>query len=169
MTTVANVSDLLARRYACRDLGHGVVTVDEIEEILRAGVQAPSALNQQSYFFYGIQGRSLELAAQIRPWYGASALILGCLFGQSWVRPSDQQSYGNFDLGLAMMPMALRATELGLDSCFIASFDPHKWQQLLAIPPEHKPVAVLALGFGEPGVEVKHTRKNVSECRALLN
>ena len=116
-------------RYSCRDFQDRLVDDDLIDEILRAG-QVAARLNA------------------LRPWYGAPVVILGCYCsGQGWVRGSDHVSFRQFDLGLSMGQMALRAQDLGLGSCFIASFPPFELQEALKLPPEHCPEIALAVGY----------------------
>ena len=135
-------------RYSCRDFQDRLVDDDLIDEILRAGQVAPSACNLQPYFFYVVTGESMARLNALRPWYGAPVVILGCYCsGQGWVRGSDHVSFRQFDLGLSMGQMALRAQDLGLGSCFIASFPPFELQEALKLPPEHCPEIALAVGY----------------------
>ena len=63
------------------------------------------------------------------------------------MRGSDHVSFRQFDLGLSMGQMALRAQDLGLGSCFIASFPSFELQEALKLPPEHCPEIALAVGY----------------------
>ena len=154
-------------RYSCRGFSAQEVSEDDLNEILRAGQIAPSACNLQPYFFYVVRGESLRQLNSMRSWYEAPVLIVGCLCEQQgWQRGSDGLSFKQFDLALAMGQMALRATDLGLGSCFIASFTSYKLQEALKLPAEHCPEIVLAVGHPEANLvkNAQHTtRKSKSE------
>lgn len=136
-------------RYSCRDFLLEEVDDEQIEAILSAGQLAPSACNLQPYCFHVIRGQTLARLNAIRSWYDAPVVIIGCYVDkQGWVRDSDQVSFRQFDLALAMGQMALRAQDINLDSCFIGSFKPQSIQQALSLPAEHIPEIALAIGYG---------------------
>ena len=96
-------------------------------------------------------------------------MILGCRDDQEkgWVRPSDQEPFADFDLGLAMMPMALKAEELGLGSCFIASFSPKYMRKILGIDERFEPHVALVLGYPLMGPCENHFKRKDSICAIL--
>ena len=142
--------EVLEKRYSCRAFSEQKVDEELIDEVIRAGQLAPSACNLQPYVFYVVTGGSMNVLSKIRPWYGAPSVILGCYCAdRGWVRGSDHAEFRQFDLGLAMGQMALRACDLGLGSCFIASFTAHEIQSALKLPVEHCPEIGLALGYAE--------------------
>lgn len=170
MTISSDLSPVWANmqaRYSCRVFQDRPLEDELVDALLQAGQVAPSACNLQPYFFYVITGESLQRLCTLRPWYGAPVVILGCsCVGQGWERGSDHVSFRQFDLALAMGQMALRAQDLGLGSCFIASFSPYELQESLKIPPEHIPEIALAVGYAQPNVAQgpQHsTRKSKAE------
>lgn len=119
-----NVKDALARRYSTRGFTGEKITEEEIDAILEAGLQAPTATNRREIHFTVLPGEDARLAAieeeknrqrNLQPeknfYYSAPTVIL--LSGESGFRWSE------IDAGIAVQSMALRATELGLGSLII--------------------------------------------------
>lgn len=106
------------RRYEERQLKE-----QDLQEILKAGSFAPSAMNQQSWHFTVIQnrtvidsiaaaaGKALDRGEPFTPFYNAPTLILA--FGQEGaISPVS-------DASLALENMFLAAASLGIGSCWI--------------------------------------------------
>ena len=55
--------------------------------------------------------------------------------------------YHQIDLGIAMEHMVLRATELGLGTCWIGWFKAAHIKKTLQIPRDWKIISLLALGY----------------------
>lgn len=153
-----NINDLFSARCSCRKFATTPIAHETIEELLQAARLAPSACNAQPYFFYVLGPESMSVLNQVRSWYQAPCVILGCLdtVNYGWQRPSDGALFSSLDLGLAMSQMALKATELNLGSCFIASFDPDKISSLLHLNEHHIPYLALAVGHALMGPSDNH-------------
>lgn len=155
-------------RHSCRAFKSNAVDDLLLEAILKAGQSAPSACNLQPYCFHVVTGESLMRLNEIRPWYGAPVIILGCYVDrQGWVRNCDQLNFRQFDLALAMGQMALRAQDLGLDSCFIGSFVPPKITQALNLPSEHLPEIALAIGYSAQGQQNQESTITPKQRKSL--
>lgn len=139
---------LCQARYSCRNFKDEAVDLKLIERIICVGSRAPSACNLQPFHILGIGYEAMKALTPLRNWYGAPAMILGCkdLNEPGWVRPRDSEPFMPFDLGLAMVTMAYEATSLGLNSCFIASFDPGKISANLGLKDNLIPYIALVLG-----------------------
>lgn len=170
---MSTLDKLLSDRYSCRQFDlETEVSSEHIEQIINAGRVAPSACNRQPYYFYGVGANGMVKLNKLRPWYSAPAMILLCRDrkSSSWVRPSDDESFFAFDAGIAMMAMSLKATELGLGSCFIASFDPMMLQDALNLPEQHEPYIALILGYCSMGPSEQHfLRKGLHEIATILD
>lgn len=153
-----NINDLFTTRCSCRKFADTPLSSATIDELLQAARLAPSACNAQPYFFYALGPESMQLLNQVRSWYQAPSVILGCLdtVNYGWQRPSDGALFASIDLGLAMSQMALKATELNLGSCFIASFNPDEIGALLHLPENHIPHLALAVGHALMGPSDNH-------------
>ena len=67
--------------------------------------------------------------------------------------------YFQIDLGIAMEHMVLKATELGLGSCWIGWFKEQRVKDLLFIPEKIKVCALLAVGHPKGGENKQRSRK----------
>ena len=73
--------------------------------------------------------------------------------------------YYQIDLGIAMEHMVLKATELGLGTCWIGWFNEKKIKEILEIPKTIKVLALLTVGYPKdtdatPGKKEKAARGN---------
>lgn len=141
---------LLQQRYSCRAFERTrPLTPHYIELIMEALTCAPSACNLQPYHFAVVTGQALSTVETLRNFYGAPALLIGCFDPNHPGYTSPQgQDFKLFDLGLALLCAALRATELGLGSCFIGSLPVAELKAALHL--EYEPVIALALGYARP-------------------
>ena len=145
-----NLDRLLEERYSCRSFDHQrAISPHYLELLLNAAAKAPSACNLQPYHFEVVTGKALSTVETLRNFYGAPALLIGCFDPNhpGYTSPHGQD-FKLFDLGLALMCAALRATELGLGSCFIGSLPVPELQATLHL--EYEPVIALALGYASP-------------------
>ena len=67
--------------------------------------------------------------------------------------------YYQIDLGIAMEHMVLKATELGIGTCWIGWFDESSIKDILGIPKKIKVSALLALGYPKNAPVKKRKRK----------
>jgi nitroreductase len=61
------------------------------------------------------------------------------------------QQIAPIDVSIALEHIALMATELGLATCWIGSFDAEKVRQVLEIPKDIVIIELMALGYPDKG------------------
>lgn len=170
---ISDLDRLMGKRFSCRQFDpKREVERAKIEAIINAGRIGPSACNMQPYHFYAVGMEGMSALNKVRPWYDATAMILVCrdLYRPCWRRSADGELFFEFDAGLAMMAMNFKATELGLGSCFIASFNPKDVQQALNIPAKHKPYIALVLGHATMEPSEQHLiREDLNEIATFLD
>jgi nitroreductase len=71
--------------------------------------------------------------------------------------------YYQIDLGIAMEHMVLKATELGLGTCWIGWFNEDKLKKILNIPKKIKVSAMLAIGYPKEEPSKKRSRKPINK------
>lgn len=126
---------------------------EDLMEIIKTSMQAPSARNQQPWEYITIKNRKIikELSTASK-----GALILEnapaviCLIS----RPFDGLSVPEMapqDLAICMTYMMLKATNLGLGTCYIGIYPKEERSQkvfdILKIKEGYTPFALLAVGY----------------------
>ena len=126
------------------------VPEEKLEAVVKAGLMAPSAMNQQSWHFVVISGKGAERYRTYcieklgrDPYYGAPAMIL--VFGKKdAIAPVCDGS-------LAIGNLLLAAKALGLGSCWIHCVNDLFKEDAAAaewgVPAGYRPVGSVALGF----------------------
>jgi nitroreductase len=125
---------------------------EKLEQVLEAARLAPSARNLQPWRFVVVQGDEQidQLATafnennqEVR---NASAIVVVCARELDGVeRPG--KPYYLFDCGLAAENMVLAATDLGLCSHLILSFDEDEVKRILEIPNDYRVVITTPLAY----------------------
>jgi nitroreductase len=67
--------------------------------------------------------------------------------------------YFQIDLGIAMEHMVLKATELGLGTCWIGWFREERIREILSIPGRIRVCALLAVGYPKDAPPPRRSRK----------
>ncbi|HPG66867.1 MAG TPA: nitroreductase family protein [Candidatus Hydrogenedentes bacterium] len=150
------------------------VPEEHILAIAEAGRLAPSANNSQTWRFIAVTDRELlaQLSTEGMRALGANKfmreaplIIVGCakrdlLVNKVFGRIADTDYY-QIDLGIAMEHMALKATELGLGTCWVGWFNEDRAKEILAIPEDVRVHVMLAVGYPrDPAAPQKpHKRK----------
>lgn len=152
-------SELIEKRYSVRAYEPDLVEEDALQQVLEAARLAPTAANRQPFQIVVIRtaGRQAELERIYpRDWFTRAPLILcACAVpSQGWVR-EDGTNYSEVDVAIVMDHMILAATDLGLGTCWIASFDVLAAREVLGLPEDVKPIAFTPLGHpvGRPNLK----------------
>ena len=67
--------------------------------------------------------------------------------------------YHLLDMGIAVEHLVLRATELGLGTCWIGWFDEKAVQAVLDIPKSIRVVSLITMGYPKEGLELKASKR----------
>ena len=143
--------DLIRERYSVRAYKPEPVEEDQLEQILEAARQAPTAANRQPFQLIVLHtaGRQDELRRIYnREWFSQAPLLI-CACGVprlSWVR-DDRRRYLDVDVAIVMDHLILAATNLGLGTCWIAAFNAQAAREVLRLPDEIEPLIFTPLGY----------------------
>ncbi len=139
-------------RRSIRKYTSKVIPDSAIEEILRAAMYAPSAVNRQPWHFIVVTDRDLlNRIMEIHPNASfletASHAILVC--GDEQLQ--HDEGYYVVDCGAATQNMLLAAHMLGIGSCWIGIHPREKRKQLFSelfgLPDHVHPYALVSLGY----------------------
>jgi nitroreductase len=128
------------------------VAREALSKVLEAGRMAPSASNNQPWHFVIVQdpekrkvlseGRYAHFLTQ------SPVVIVGC--GDTERAPR----WHMVDVTIALQQMVLAATNEGLGTCWIGSFDEDSVRKCLNVPGNWKVVAMLALGYAKDKLDL---------------
>ncbi len=166
------ISNILSRR-SVRDFTDKPVSKEDIQEIIKAGMYAPSGMNRQTWHFIGIinSAKIKELAAitgkvlgnEQYNFYSPTALII--------ISNESDSRWGDEDNSCALQNIFLAAHSMGIGSVWINQLnagncdDPQLRAALaeLGVPDNHSVYGIAALGYSASApkgiVEKKGTYK----------
>lgn len=159
--------DIIRNRFSARSYTNREIEKDTILEILEAGRIAPSAVNYQPWFFIVITEKDiLDDFNEVYPrdWFKtAPVCIVVCAdHNQSWKRKSDGKDFADIDIAIATDHIILKATELGLGTCWVCNFDAEKAHSKLGLPENIEPLVLIPLGYSDSVPKIKD-RKSIDE------
>jgi nitroreductase len=170
-----DVHTAIRQRRSCRAYAQRPVDRDQVEAVLDAARLAPSACNRQPWRFAVVTDAALRLAIVNRGFRGG--------LGMQWAADAPVQiilgmqreivrhrlavlfsrvDYPWLDLGIAGEHLVLRATEMGLATCWIGWINPKVLRRLVGWPLSVRPVAVITLGHPAEAAPAERPRKPIS-------
>jgi nitroreductase len=176
VTSMMTFDEILEARRSVRRYDSRPVKEEDLRAICEAARLAPSACNSQTWRFVVVTHRdtiALICDEAMRPvirntWLkDAPVLIVGCskldLLANTVGRRVTGIEYYQIDLGIAMEHMVLKATDLGLGTCWIGWFNEKKVKEILGIPKRIKVAALLAVGYARAETSAEKKRKPFGE------
>ena len=149
----------ILQRHSTRSFQEKQVPADVLEQILEAGIAAPSAMNSQKWIFTAVQKPELlqRLCKAVREimqkdenycfFYGAPTLVL-----VSFPKGYD---LARQDCGAAMENMFLAAQSMGISTCWINQLlgqcevpEIRAVLRACGVPDDHEVIASAAVGYG---------------------
>ncbi len=152
--------EILLNRRSVREFESWSVAREDIIAMCEAARVAPSACNSQTWRFVAVTDRQLierltteGMRSVIRnKWLRQAPLVIaGCskldVAANRIGTAVTGIEYYRIDLGIAMEHMVLKATELGLGTCWVGWFKEDKVKEILNIPERVRVSALLAVGY----------------------
>jgi nitroreductase len=158
--------EAIKNRRSIRTFKEDSVEREKLLEVLDAGRIAPSARNEQEWKFIVVRNSEkrerVSHACKDYEWVkDAPVILVGCSTKTDYVMSCGQYAYP-IDLSIAFTHMMLRATDLGLGTCWLGAFNEKKIKQILDIPDPFRVVAVMPLGYPRFQPQPK-SRKSLNE------
>ena len=146
--------DLVSKRRSVRGFTKTPVPEDVITAMLQAAVESPSGGNCQPWHFYVVRDPSLLRQIHERSykssWFGTASLaIVVCAESERSAGYGErgQQLYCIQDTAAAVQSMLLCATAHGVGTCWCGAFDEAALREILDIPQNQRPVAMIPTGY----------------------
>lgn len=164
-----NIDKLFLNRKSVRSYSNKEIDKETIVELLNATRLAPSAVNYQPWRFFVCSSEEMKqriVESYPRKWFQTAPLyIVACADkSQSWKRAADNKDHGNIDVAIAVTHLTLKATELGLGTCWVCNFDANVLADALNLDNVLEPVAIIAIGYptDEASLETVQPKKRKS-------
>jgi len=159
-------TELVHTRYSVRAYKSDPIEKDKLDHILEAARLAPTAANRQPFGL--VVARTENIRSELkrvydREWFVQAPLVI-CACGYpeiGWMR-YDGKSYIDVDVAIVMDHLILAATDLGLGTCWIASFNVGAAQEVFGLPDEFEPIVLTPLGYPDDQPSPKE-RKKISD------
>ena len=147
-----NFNELIANRFSVRSYLSKKVEKEVILEILEAARLAPSAVNFQPWHFIVIsESENLASFQEVyhRQWFKEAPVCIAVCADhrQSWKRKTDGKDFADVDVAIAVDHLILKATELGLGTCWVCNFDVEMAKKKLQLPEYIEPLVLVPLGY----------------------
>jgi nitroreductase len=158
--------DLVKGRHSVRAFRADAVGQEDLERILQAVRQAPSAGNLQAYEIYLVcdaaRKRALANAAGDQEFLEQPPLVL--VFCAHAARSAARYGERGVDLyclqdaTIACTFAMLAAAALGLATVWVGAFDEEEARRIIGAPRSHRPVAILPVGYAAEIPEIRSRR-----------
>ncbi len=155
---------LVRARRSIRKFLQTKVGRDSVLSCIEAALHAPSSMNSQPWSFVVVDepeeiARFVQRACTgvYRPtrWIASAPVVLAIVVEKKpvphWFGPLLQgTAFSLLDVGIAGQHIVLRATELGLGTCWIGWFNAKGAARALGVPAGHRVAALIVLGRADP-------------------
>ncbi|MDR3063851.1 MAG: nitroreductase family protein [Methanobrevibacter sp.] len=146
------VSEAIKDRYSVRGYTNQKIEKEKLDAILDAGRLAPTGVNFQAFKIFVIDTKNNKDAlSKIYPqdWFIQAPIVLAVVVdkSKSWTRPWDGKNIADIDGTIVMDHMILKATDLGLGTCYIAAFKKDEAIDFLGLGENEEPLLFTPLGY----------------------
>jgi nitroreductase len=146
-----NIRQAIWERRAYRSLAPVEITDELIEDLVFSLRLAPSCFNNQPWRLVFVRSSRMlekmhEALSSGNAWARAASLIIAVFSKAEDDCVIKDREYHQFDCGLAVGFLLLKATELGLVAHPIAGYSPKKTREILGIPEEYKVITLIIVG-----------------------
>jgi len=161
-----NFQELLRNRYSVRAYKPDPIEPFLLKQVLIAAQYAPTAANRQPFKLIVINTEGIQEqinAIYDRDWFaGAPIIVCACgIPNLGWMR-ADGKSYIDIDIAIVMDHLSLAAADLGLGTCWVASFNVQAARDFLRLPTRVEPIVLMSLGY-PADIPVPKVRKPLDE------
>ena len=144
--------DVIKKRRSVRSFTDKAVEENKLEKLVEAAIWAPSGGNRQPWNVVIVQPKEdIEQIKAVSPGMPGNPGALIVLCADRIKAGGNEEAAGSgiaiMDIAIAAQNICLEATELGLGSCMVGSFNPKAVIELLDIPDRFIPELVVSLGY----------------------
>ncbi len=161
-----NIFDVFTQRHSIRAFTDQPIADDVLNRILESVNRAPSAGNLQAFDVYQVTKTEYKEAIMHASYdqeflvHAPVVLVFCAVPARSAVRYSERGEtlYCIQDATIACTFAMLAATALGLGSVWVGAFDEEAVHKIIDADPEHRPVAMLPIGYPNEAPRIRPRR-----------
>ncbi len=142
--------ELAKTRYSCRNFENKPIEQEKINKILEAAHISPTACNfQPQRILVLTDEKELSKLSECTKFGWCAPVIMIICYDKniSWKRKYDGSDEGIVDASIITTHMMLEATDLGLGTTWIGSFDPQKVREVYNVPENYEIISILPIGY----------------------
>lgn len=142
------LKEAIIKRRSVRAYQNQPLNQRQIEELIEAARWAPTGANLQPWKFIIVQNEEIkkEIGKYARFYFIKSHHVSEAPALFVCLADTRKSSFSLIDVSMAAQNIMLRATDLGLGSCFVGAFDEKKIKEVLKIPDKFKVVGLITIG-----------------------
>ena len=157
-------------RRSVRKFKEKSVSKTDLASLMEAAIWAPTAGNHQPWAFFCLTDREMinKINAVAPGMFGnPNAIICVCLNHKKTIKKVIKEGheisnpFGYWDCAMATQNILLRAYDIGLGSCVIASFNSDAVRELLDAPIYFEPLMLIILGYPDHDPKAPPRETNV--------
>ncbi len=144
-----DIDSIFERRHSVRSYTSMIPSDRDIERIINAAEMAPTAGNLKGRKIFTFRSKKISEALH-QEWVSeAPFLMLFCADRKAIEKFGERgrDLYCIQDATIAATFAMIKATDLGLGTCWIGSFDEEKVSSSAGLPEYLRPVAILSVGY----------------------
>ena len=178
---VVTFDEIVQRRHSVRSFDSRPVPGEHIIAMCEAARLAPSACNSQTWRFIAVTDRErikrlckegMMPVVRNRWLLEAPLVIAGCcqldIVANRIGTGITGTEYYQIDLGIAMEHIVLKATELGLGTCWVGWFNEGKVKDILGVPKRVRVPALIAVGYPSDPADLEPAERSRKPLRKIL-
>lgn len=165
------LDEIILNRTSIRKFTTEVPSKETLTQVIEAARQAPSAVNKQPWRFVVVTHKETLDAIRTsypREWIETAQAIIVVIgdHNQSWHR-ADGKDHCDIDIAIATQHIALKATDLGLSTCWVCNFDPQTANRVMNLRQGEEVCVLIPIGYAD--IEAKpHQRKPLSDILTFI-
>lgn len=166
---------VIKERFSVRDYADRPIEDQKLSKIIKAGLIAPTACNNQPQRIYVLKSEAAlsKIRSITRCAFNAPiVLMIAYDEAEEWHNPLQEGIFsGQQDVSIAATQMMLEAWNLGIASCWVDFFPNDDTAKAFCLPENIKPVMLLPIGYGsETAVPAKGhlSKRPVEEIVKIL-
>ena len=148
--SICDFQELAEKRYSCRNFSQRKVEKELVDQIIKAGITAPTAVNTQPVKIFWLNSEKQEKISgryATIPFGADTFLVVGYKEAEGWVRSFDQRNFADIDAGIIATHMMLEIEDLGLSTTWVGYFDAPRLQSLYPEMKEYHLIALFPIGY----------------------